>query len=178
MRIIGGKLKGHKLKGIGKRTTRAITDRVKESIFDILGDVSGRRVLDLFAGTGSLGIEALSRGAREVVFIDCDRGCVKTIRRNLSTLGLKAHIYGEDIGRGLRKLPAKEFDLIFVDPPFKSNLAEQTLENLNQFKLIASEGVVVVRHHSKKSQPERVGGLKLSRREKYGENIVCFYNLD
>ena len=177
MRIIGGKLKGHKLKGIGKRTTRAITDRIKESVFDILRNVDGKRVLDLFAGTGSLGIEALSRGAREVIFIDRDRGCVKTIRRNLRVLELEAHIYAEDVKRGLRKLPSEKFDLVFVDPPFTSNLAEQTLKDLDGLKLIDSEGVVVVRHHSKESLPEKVGGLKIGRREKYGENIVCFYSL-
>ncbi len=177
MRVIGGKVKRRKLKGIGKRTTRAITDRIKESIFDILGDVSGRRVLDLFAGTGSLGIETLSRGAGEVVFIDSDRECVRTIRKNLLALGLKAPIYGEDIRKGLEKLPGKDFDLIFVDPPFTSNLAETTLKDLDRLKLIDREGIVIVRHHSKESLPEKVGELKLDRRRKYGENIVCFYEM-
>jgi 16S rRNA (guanine(966)-N(2))-methyltransferase RsmD len=189
MRVIGGKVKGHKLRGIEKRTTRAVTGRIKESIFDILGDVSGKRVLDLFAGTGSLGIEALSRGAREAVFIERDRVCVRTIRKNLSVLGLRARIYAEDVKRGLKRVAEKKFDLIFVDPPFakpvrngifngSGSLAEETLKELAQSKLVDKQGLVIVRHHSKQSLPEEIGGLILGRAEKYGENIVRFYNLD
>ncbi len=186
MRVIGGKVKGHKLIGIGKRTTRAITDRIKESVFEILGDISGKRVLDLFAGTGSLGIEALSRGAGEAVFVERDKGCVKTIRKNLSALGLNARIYAESVKRGLKRVGVEKFDLIFVDPPFaspvrngisngSSNLAEEILKEIGQFQLVDTEGLVIVRHHSKQSLSEKVGGLVLSRKEKYGENIVCFY---
>ena len=217
MRVIGGKVKRHKIKGVGKRTTRAVTDRIKESVFAILGDISGKRVLDLFAGTGSFGIESLSRGAVEAIFVDNDRECVRTIRKNLSTLGLKANVYAGDVRSrlkrgGLKMIGSKKyqergcprvlggrkrFDLIFVDPPFagsvgskgtgcppkdfdgisygSSSLAEETLRELSQLNLVNDGGVVIVRHHNKQSLPEKVGAIRLNRKEKYGENIVCFY---
>ena len=179
MRVIAGEAKGHKLKGTARKTTRAITDRIKESIFGILGDISGKRVLDLFAGTGSLGIEALSRGVREVIFIDRDRKCVKLIKENL--LGLtgnsQAAVYASDVKNGLKRFSrrSEKFDLIFVDPPFASNLAEETLKDIERFKLVLGEGLIIARHHNRQQLPEKIGRLILSRMEKYGENVVCFY---
>ena len=193
MRVIAGEAKRHKLKGTARKTTRAITDRIKESIFGILGDISGKRVLDLFAGTGSLGIEALSRGAREVIFVDRDRNCAKLIKENLSlfTGNLHATVYTSDVKNGLKRLgrSGEKFDLIFVDPPFGSSvgatcppsgrrgLLAQTLKDIERFKLVSGEGIVIARHHNKQELPEKAGRLILSRMEKYGENVVCFYNL-
>ena len=178
MRVIAGKAKGHKLKGTARKTTRAITDRIKESIFGILGDISGKRVLDLFAGTGNLGIEALSRGAGKVIFIDRDRNCAKLIRENLSSMNSPATVYTDTVRNRLKRLgrSSKKFDLIFVDPPFGSNLMEETLKDIERFKLVSEEGLVIARHHNRQQLPEKVGRLILSRMEKYGENVVCFYH--
>lgn len=181
MRVIAGEAKGHKLKGTARKTTRAITDRIKESIFGILGDISGKRVLDLFAGTGSLGIETISRGAREVIFVDRDRKCVKLIRKNLSSMNSPATVYTDTVRNRLKRLgkSSEKFDLIFVDPPFSSsaeaNLLTQTLKDIEKFKLVSAEGLVIARHHNKQEMPEKVDELHLSRRKKYGEDIVCFY---
>ncbi len=179
MRVIAGEAKGHKLKGTARKTTRAITDRIKESIFGILGDISGKRVLDLFAGTGSLGIEALSRGAREVIFVDRDRNCAKLIRENLSlfTANLQATVYTDTVRNRLKRFgrSSGKFDLIFVDPPFGSNLIEETLKDIARFKLVSEEGLVIARHHNRQQLPEKVDELHLSRRKKYGEDIVCLY---
>ena len=191
MRVIAGEAKGHKLKGTAKKTTRAITDRIKESIFGILGDISGKRVLDLFAGTGSLGIEALSRGAGEVIFVDRDRNCAKLIKENLSlfTENLQATVYTSDVKNGLKRLgrSGDKFDLVFVDPPFGSSvgatcppdgrrgLLAQTLKDIEKFKLVSEEGLVIARHHNKQELSEKVDELHLNRRKKYGEDIVCFY---
>lgn len=176
MRVISGRLGGRKLKGaVDKRSTRPVTDSVKEAIFNILGNVSGDRVLDLFAGTGSFGIEALSCGAKEVVFIDHDREAVKSIKENLFSLGLKASVHKEPVKKSLQKLEGK-FDLIFVDPPFSGDLARETLEDLGQLNFLSRQGIVIVRCHLKKSLPGEVGGLRLGRKEKYGENVVYFYS--
>lgn len=177
MRVTGGKLKGRRLKGVKKTTvTRAVTDSIKESIFAILGDISGRKVLDLFAGTGSFGIEALSRGAEKAVFIDCDRDSVKTVRENLESLGLNAVVSTGDVMKRLKKLASK-FDLVFIDPPFSSNLAVSALEELSNLKLVSVNGDVVVRCHHKRFLPEKVGRFQLERSERYGENSMYLYSM-
>lgn len=177
MRVIAGKAGGRKLRGINKRTTRAITGRIKESVFGILGDLDGLRVLDLFAGTGALGIEALSHGAREVIFVDRDRQCATLIKKNLSSLGLEGRIYSADVKTALGRLAGRseEFDLVFVDPPFATGLALETLECLDRLSLMGTEGLAIARHRVRKTLPEKVGRLTLERSEKYGESIVCFY---
>jgi len=174
MRIISGTLKGRKLEHVKKSSTRAVTDRVKEGIFGVLGDVTGNRVLDLFAGTGSLGIESLSRGAESCVFVDRSRECAGTIRANLSSTGLSGKVYVRALPSGLRRFREKKFDLVFVDPPFASDVTEGVLKDIGEMHIVGSEGVVVVRLHSKKKMPAKVGDLVIKRKEKYGENAVFF----
>lgn len=177
MRVIAGQAKGHKIRGTSRRATRAITDRIKESVFSILGNLSGKRVLDLFAGTGSLGIEALSHGAEEALFIDKDRECVRLIKKNLSSLCMSGTVYPLTARTGLKRLGQKgeRFDMVFVDPPFETELAEKTLKQLDELNIVRSGGIVIARHHAKTVLPETTGKLLLKRREKYGESIVCFY---
>ena len=177
MRVIAGQAKGHKVGGTSRKTTRAITDRIKESVFGILGDFSGKRVLDLFAGTGSIGIEALSRGAGETFFIDKDRECARLIKKNLSFLCISGTVYPLTARTGLKRLGQKgeRFDMVFVDPPFKTELAEETLKQLDELNIVRSKGIVIARHHAKTILPEAAGKLFLKRREKYGDSIVCFY---
>ncbi len=177
MRVIAGQAKGHKIRGTSRKATRAITDRIKESVFGILGDLSGQRVLDLFAGTGSLGIEALSHGAEEAFFIDKNRGCVKLIKKNLSSLCMSGTVYPLAAGTGLKRLGERgeRFDLVFVDPPFGTDLAEETLKQLDELNIVRSGGIVFTRHHAKTILPEAMGKLLLKRRKKYGESIVSFY---
>ena len=133
MRVIAGRLGGRRLAAPPGRGTRPTADRVRESLFSILGPLEGLRVLDLFAGSGALGIEALSRGAARAVFVDSDARAGRVIRRNLSELGLAAPMHVADALAYLRwPDPGGPFDLIFLDPPYSSGprLAAKLSERL------------------------------------------------
>jgi 16S rRNA (guanine966-N2)-methyltransferase len=123
MRVIAGELGGRRLKAPAGRVTRPTSDRVREAVFGMLGDVEGTRVLDLFAGTGALGIEALSRGARSAVFVERDVGVVKVLKANLAALGIApaaAQVRRTDALEALRsaKTSQETYDLVFIDPPY------------------------------------------------------------
>jgi 16S rRNA (guanine966-N2)-methyltransferase len=120
VRVVAGEFKGRRLHAPRGRRTRPTADRVREALFSILGDVSGLRVLDLFAGSGALGIEALSRGASEAVFVDDDARAVEAIRRNLDAVGADAEVHRRDVLRYLACAAGERYDLVFVDPPYDS----------------------------------------------------------
>jgi len=119
MRVVAGAHKGRRLQAPRGRRTRPTTDRVREALFSLLGDVSGARVLDLYAGSGALGIEALSRGASAATFVDSDARAVAAIRRNLQAIGVEADARRQDVVRFLASAPGR-FDLVFADPPYDS----------------------------------------------------------
>ncbi|HEV3034178.1 MAG TPA: 16S rRNA (guanine(966)-N(2))-methyltransferase RsmD [Solirubrobacteraceae bacterium] len=123
MRVIAGELGGRRLKAPAGRVTRPTSDRVREAVFGMLGDVGGASVLDLFAGTGALGIEALSRGAHSAVFVEHDAGVVKVLKGNLAALGISpeaAEVRRADALESLRsaKMDQETYDLVFIDPPY------------------------------------------------------------
>jgi 16S rRNA (guanine966-N2)-methyltransferase len=120
MRIVAGTLGGRRLKAPPGRATRPTSDRVREALFSILGDIENTRVLDLFAGSGALGIEALSRGAAEAVFVDTDPQAIATIRANLQALALTATVHKRDALAYVRSASDGPFDLVFLDPPYSS----------------------------------------------------------
>jgi 16S rRNA (guanine966-N2)-methyltransferase len=120
VRVVAGEFKGRRLHAPRGRRTRPTADRVREALFSILGDVSGLRVLDLFAGSGALGIEALSRGAEAAVFVDDDRRAVTAIRRNLEAVGVRAEVHRRDVLAFLADAGAGTYDLVFADPPYDS----------------------------------------------------------
>lgn len=120
MRIVAGEFKGRRLHAPRGRRTRPTADRVREALFSILGDVSRLRVLDLFAGSGALGIEALSRGASEAVFVDDDPRAVEAIRRNLDAVGVRAAVHRRDVLGYLAGATGERYDLVFLDPPYDS----------------------------------------------------------
>ena len=124
MRVVAGELKGRQLRAPGGGRTRPTGDKVREALFSIIGEVSGARVLDLFAGSGALGIEALSRGAAEAVFVDKGGPAVAAIKRNLADLGLEAEVYRREARRFLKAAQGEPpFDLVFCDPPYDSATA-------------------------------------------------------
>lgn len=181
LRVIAGSAKGHKLKTINGTATRPTTDRVKESVFNIIsGFIAGARVLDLYSGTGSLGIEALSRGADFSIFIDKSRECILTIRENLfnTKLSEKSSIMPMDVFVALNKLfkENRKFDIIFLDPPYNKNLVVETLKCLAESDIIEQGGMIIAEHDFKDEVPQEVGGLKRFRHQKYGDTIVSFYN--
>lgn len=186
MRIIAGAFKGRRLASV-RGKMRPTPDRVREAIFNILGEVvPGARVLDLFAGTGALGLEALSRGARLAVFVEEHPASLAVLRKNLETLGLAEHVevLPLPVKAGLRKLAQRggEFDLVFLDPPYGSGLAEASLRDLAALPILSPSARVVAEHSRWEVLPERVGPLGLMELRRYGDTQVAFYvkekNLD
>ena len=184
MRIIGGELKSRKIQFPKTRQTRPMTDRSKETVFNILGGlVIGKHVLDLYAGSGSLGLEALSRGALDAAFVDRADWSVKLIQKNLQglELSLKAEVYETDVLRAIEKFKkaGKFFSLVFVDPPFEQGLIKKTLIKLDQSGIVLPFGQVVVGHTRQEQLPEGLETLKLARTKKVGQACLSFlFRLD
>lgn len=159
--------------------TRPTADRVKESLFSILGQrVVGANVLDLFAGTGNLGIEAQSRGAATAVFVDGNTGCANIIRDNLihTHLAQTGEVRRSDVFAALRSLAAEGrcFDLIFCDPPYDKGFVNKVLQTVVEKKILAPGGILVV-EHSGRETAETVEDLPCVRRERYGQTRVSFF---
>ncbi len=178
--MISGEARGHKLKTIKGNTTRPTTDRVKESLFNIIsGFVADANVLDLFAGTGNLGIEALSRGAKRAVFVDKSRECAGVITENLVHTKLleRSTVITGDVTHAISRLEAEgmRFDLIFLDPPYNKNFVEKTLNNLANSDIILRNGLIVAEHDYIDTIPEQVEDIRLLRSERYGDTIISFF---
>jgi 16S rRNA (guanine966-N2)-methyltransferase len=179
MRVIGGELKGRRLLVPRGGKIRPTSDRVREAIFDILGPAwNFQRVLDLFAGTGSLGIEALSRGTPEAVFVEQGKGIITILRGNVKALGLKSRtwVLPLTVKRGIAVLGEKEevFDLIFMDPPYNKGLVGKTLEEISGRAIVVSRGFVVA-EHSPREEIIPPPGLVLSQQRRYGDTAVSFF---
>src|SRR3989338_2573277 len=179
LRVIAGIAKGRRLKLVPGEGTRPITDRVKESLFNILGsDMAGAEVLDLFAGTGSVGIEALSRGAAHAVFVENDRLAVKTIQDNLQHTGLagQARVVRTDAFIYLRNDAPQSFDYIHVAPPQYEELWSRTLQALDARPTwLNPDGVAVAQIHPVEFKELPLTHLTLVDQRKYGSTLLCFY---
>lgn len=183
MRVIAGKYKRRRLTCPRGQAIRPVPDRLKESLFSILqARLKQARVLDLCAGTGAMGIEALSRGAAWVTFVESWPIAIQTLKRNLQTCGLEAGyaILPRDVLVALPCLAQERetFDLIFFDPPYASELYWPVMQMLGQGHLLNPGGLVLVMHHAKTPLPENWGKLRRIRQLKQGENILSFYLLD
>lgn len=176
MRVTGGNLRGRRIRvppGAGVRPT---SDRVRESLFGRLGDLDGVRVLDLFAGSGALGIEALSRGASEAVFVERSDAVAAVLRANLEGLGLgeRAQLLRADAAAGVRRLARQEdrFELALLDPPYRDAAAlEQALRALVSSGILAPRATVMV-EASKHAPPMAVEGLTLVDERRYGDTVL------
>jgi 16S rRNA (guanine(966)-N(2))-methyltransferase RsmD len=182
MRVIAGEFRGRHLAGVKGLATRPILDRVKESLFSILDDtVDDARVLDLFSGSGTIGIEALSRGASSVVMVDKSRGARVAAEKNIATLCIEDRVQfvGADACRTVRRLGAEgaKFELIFVDPPYFQNLVGPALQTIHESGILAAEGMVVVRQHKKEQSPVTGGGWCLLRQRQIGDTVLTFLGL-
>lgn len=174
MRVITGTARGRKLKTPENYDIRPTTDNVKESVFNILQfDIEGRRVLDLFAGTGQLGIECLSRGAREAVFVDQDRKAVDIVKENLKTCGFKAPVVQADAISYLRG--CGKFDLIFIDPPYDSNLYESVLETINLVDILSDGGIIICEARRERELPEMRAPYRKRKEYNYGRVKIAAY---
>lgn len=171
MRIITGSARGAKLKTPKGQDTRPTADRVKESLFNILGRmVEGRRVLDIFAGTGSLGLEALSRGAESAVLVDKATAALMLENARHTHLDSKAEVMGADVYGALGRLAARgdSFSLIFCDPPYHKGLWERALSMLDESGLLAYEGILVVEHGADENAYPVLRNLQLALNKRYG----------
>jgi len=177
--VISGKAKGRKLKLVPGEGTRPIMDRVKESLFNILvAEVPGSAWLDLFAGTGSIGIEALSRGAREVVFVDNSRLAIKTIHENLAHTGLAdgARVVRADAFEYLDRGPSRRFDVVFIAPPQYRGLWQTTLTKLDQNPdWLNPDGLVVVQIDPKEVETLSLNVLESFDERTYGRTLLWFF---
>jgi 16S rRNA (guanine966-N2)-methyltransferase len=178
MRVIAGSAKGTQLQAVPGSGTRPISDRVKEALFSILGpEIVGEQVLDLFAGTGSVGIEALSRGAARAVFVESQSRAAATIRANLQHTRLQASgfVVLEDVFKFLAREP-EPFDLIYVAPPQYRGLWSRTLFSLEANPgWMAPDGLAVVQIFPKELEPLALNTLSLADQRKYGSTLLCFY---
>jgi len=181
MRIITGSAKGTKLKTPrDSDLIRPTADRVKESVFNVLGPrVLGAKVLDLFAGTGNLGLEALSRGAKNAIFVDRSNLSVGLIRENAARTKLtdRVTIYRGDVLRILDKLAGSgdSFDLIFCDPPYNKGLVAAVLAKVDQTALLAVDGIMIVEHSHQEAVKDEWDRLSLSRTLRYGDTLVSIF---
>jgi 16S rRNA (guanine966-N2)-methyltransferase len=183
MRVVSGKFKGKALKAVPGNSTRPTTDKVKEAIFNMIGPYfDGGLGLDLFAGSGGLGIEALSRGIDKVIFVDRDGKAIQTINENLRQCSIddQAEVYRNDANRALKAIIKREltFDYIFLDPPYAKQQLKELLEMIDKHRLLNTLGVIVCEHSTDVKMPAQVAGLTKIKQETYGIITVSIYSID
>lgn len=184
MRVISGKKRGTKLECPGGDNVRPTTDRIKESLFNIIqNSVFNSVVLDIFSGSGALGIEALSRGAKAAYFIDNSRESIKYLQKNLAKTGFsnESNILLGNALSEIKKLSSKniQFDLVFLDPPYKMNLIDPVLAALSESQLVHEDTLIVVEHSLDEEVPESIGGLTKFNERKYGKTTkISFLKLE
>ena len=178
MRVITGSARGRRLNELKGMETRPTTDKVKESIFNCIQfDVENARVLDLFAGTGQLGIEALSRGAQSAVFVDRRTDAVKLVKDNLALCGFseRAQVVCGDAMGYLSALRTK-FDIIFLDPPYAEDVLEQALAHIAGFDILAPHGIIIAESPAEKALPALAAPYGVYREYRYGKIKVTIYH--
>jgi 16S rRNA (guanine966-N2)-methyltransferase len=179
MRIISGTSKGRRLVTPKSQALRPTSDRVKESIYNILGEeVEGKVLLDLYAGTGNLGIEALSRGAKKVIFVEKSRQALRLIQRNLSQCGMeeRSEILPKDANRaiGILKQRGELFDLLLMDPPYGKGLVQRTLLKLNAQRIYHEDSILVIEHDRREPLPDIIHGWNSIRQRRIGDTLISF----
>ncbi len=181
MRVIAGTLGGRRLRAPRGLDTRPTSDRVREALFMVLGPLEGAAVVDLFAGSGALGIEALSRGAARADFVERDGAARRVLEENLRSLDLmgRATVWPLDVPRGLGRMKdvLARADLVLADPPYGGGPARATLAALGAGGVLAPGTRVVLEHHAKDEVPEASGGLARVRQRRYGETTVSIYQV-
>lgn len=180
MRVIAGEWKGQRLSTPAGRTIRPTADQVRTALMDTLTPwLSGARFLDLFAGAGGVGIEALSRGAAEALFVEIDPIALAPLKENLSRLGAggRGRVLRREVAQAIEafKRGGERFRLIFLDPPYGSALAAETLKRLGDGALLEPDGVVIAQHLTKEPLPERFGALVCWKSRRFGETTLTFF---
>ncbi|UCD21787.1 MAG: 16S rRNA (guanine(966)-N(2))-methyltransferase RsmD [Chloroflexota bacterium] len=178
MRISGGKVKGIRLKTLPKRSVRPTTSVVRQAIFSLLENrtTNWHRVLDLYAGSGTLGIEALSRGAEWVDFVDYRKSCCDLVRANLKKIGVmqRAHVYCCRVSKAVTFLE-RSYDIIFIDPPYSNSTASNLLGDLASSKLLDKNSTIVLCHANRFPLNSDYDGLHLIEQRRYGDTFIFIY---
>jgi 16S rRNA (guanine(966)-N(2))-methyltransferase RsmD len=179
LRVASGKLKGRKLKA-PKGDVRPLGNMAKEALFNILREkVPGSKFLDLFAGSGQIGIEALSCGAESAIFVDNFSGSCKTIRENIKELDLKdfAKLYCMDVLSALKKINSngEKFDIIFIGAPYRKEIIYSVLDKLADIDIVDNSGIIVAEFWHKQKIPESLKGMTKVLHKKYGDTVLSFY---
>ena len=183
MRVISGKVRGLKLDTPKNLDVRPTTDRVKESLFNIINPyIRESNILDLFAGTGSLGIECLSRGAKNCVFVDKSKESIGIVKSNIKKARVEneSTILNIDFKDAVKRLSVQKqkFDVIFMDPPYYENMFIDCLKSIDELNLLKEDGLVVVEHDTNDLFDDNIGRLYKSREKKYGNTTITFYKLE
>ena len=183
MRVLAGTLKGKRLVTPRGSTTRPTADQVRIALMDtLMPRLPGARVLDLFAGAGGVGLEALSRGAAHATFVERDARAVAALRANVETLGVEAQtrIERADVRAALERLARDDarFDVVFLDPSYDEDFVAPTLERLGGGPVVQAGAVVIAQHLTKRPPPEVVGGLRAYRTRRFGETTLTFFRAD
>jgi 16S rRNA (guanine966-N2)-methyltransferase len=178
MRIIGGEAKGRPFAAPKGAALRPTSDRIKEALFAALFSVDGVSLLDLYAGTGSVGMEALSRGASRTVFIEKDARLSRSLKKNLALFGFAgaSEILTMEVKKGIRLLADRQerFDIVFADPPYGKGLAGGTLELLCGGEIVAPGGIIILQHAASETIGERGGKFAVNDQKRYGESVLSF----
>ena len=180
MRIIAGDAKNKKLKTRKGTDTRPTLGSMKESLFSIIAPyVEGARFLDLFSGSGSISLEALSRGAAKAIMIEKDNEALRYIIENVNTLAYedRCRAYKNDVFRAIEILARKgeKFDIIFMDPPYKDSVCTRVLKAIQKNGILADDGLVICEHHLFEDMEDTVGEFKKADERKYGKKCITFY---
>ncbi len=180
MRIIGGKLRGRKIEQPELDSVRPTKDRIRQAVFNVIAAaVPGTSVLDVFAGSGAYGLEALSRGAERAVFVEKDPRCARVISENIRALGLEdaSEVATRDAFEYLKKAHegGDRFDLVFADPPYNIDAAKNFLININHYDIVNHSGLLVVEHGTPEALPDAEGFFTLLKRKAYADISVSFY---
>ena len=183
LRVIAGTAKGRSLTAVPGKNTRPTTDKVKEAIFSMIGPYfDGGLALDLFAGTGGLGIEALSRGADSAIFIDLEGISIEVIKQNLQTAGMvdRAEIYRADAIRAVKALAKRnlKFTLVFLDPPYRMKDMDELMMELAVKDLLNEGATVVVEHDADHQYPDAFASYRQIRHTHYGDTAVTIYRFE
>jgi 16S rRNA (guanine966-N2)-methyltransferase len=180
VRVVSGSAKGRPLKSVPGTGTRPTTDKVKEAVFSMIGPYfEGGTALDLFAGTGGLGIEALSRGMEHAIFIDMEPKSIETIHANLRATRLtsQAEVYRNEAERALKVLAKREIlvDVVFLDPPYRLKNADELLQQMHERSLLQDQATIVIEHDSKYEYPDNFSHFICIRKALYGESAITIY---
>lgn len=180
MRIITGSAKGRKIKAPEGMDTRPTADRVKEALFNIIsGKIYNSTVLDLFAGTGNLGIEAISRGAEKCTFVEHNKKTFDILKENVYDLGFGQSVeyYNQDAFAAVQKISVlnKKYDIVFLDPPYSMGLVEKSIQMIYKLDILNDEAIIVSEYDIKDNIPEKIGSIVKYRQEKYGRTYIALW---